>query len=335
MMVAGFDIHKSVYQAAAVDVASGELVEERFAATRDAVDDWAMRYRGRVQVVGVEATTGWRWVVARLQRHGFEVRLIDPGQASALQGRRKKPKTDRLDARWLATLLAREMAPESWLAPEAIQRLRDLTRLRKHLADDRRCWAQRLHALLVQEGWACQRGRLLTGEGRRWVAGLHLHPSARAYAEHVLAMIAACERELVPLEQQLRRFARGDRRCQTLMEIYGVGELLACHLLAEIGEARRFRRARQLVRAAGLDPVVDESGERRRRGRLSKAGSPFLRWALVEAAQHARRPSSPDHGRYQRLKPRLGANRAKLTIARSIAARSHQRLRALELAQAA
>ena len=61
------------------------------------------------------------------------------------------------------------------------------------------------------------------------------------------------------------------------------------HLLAEIGDAKRFRRARQVVRAAGLDPVVTESGEKHRRGHLAKEGSPHLRWALVEAAQHAHR----------------------------------------------
>jgi transposase len=75
-------------------------------------------------------------------------------------------------------------------------------------------------------------------------------------------------------------------RFEATQAIYGVGPILACHLLAELGEAARFRRARQAVRAAGLDPVVDESGETRRRGRLAKHGSPVLRWALVEAAQH-------------------------------------------------
>jgi transposase len=331
VMMAAIDIHKTVFQVAVLDPVSGELSEQRFAASRQLLDDWAMRWRGRVSVVAVEATTGWRWVAAALQAHGFEVRLVDPGQASALQGRRRRPKTDRLDARWLVQLLARELAPESWLAPEEIQRLRDQTRLRKTLGDERRRWAQRLHALLVQEGWPCQRGRLLTEQGRRWVAGLSLHPAARAYAEVALAMIAAGEQQLAPLERELTRFARADARCRTLMRIYGVGPILACHLLAEIGEACRFQRPRQLVRAAGLDPIVDESAERRRRGRLAKCGSPYLRFALVEAAQHARRSSSPDHQRYLRLSARLGASRAKLPIARLIAHRAYHLLRELEL----
>lgn len=330
MVYGALDIHKSVFQAAVLDVEGGVLEECRFPATPAALEEWALRWRGELAAVAVEATSGWRWVVARLQRCGFEVRLVDPGKASALQGRRRRPKTDRLDARWLVTLLAREMAPESWIPPEQIQRLRDLTRLRKTLADERRRWAQRLHALLLQEGWPCQRGRLLTAQGRRWVGALELHPGARAYAETALQMIAACEAQLRPLEAELARFARTDRRCQALQAIYGVGPIVACHLLAEIGEARRFRRARQLVRAAGLDPVVDDSGERRRRGRLSKAGSPHLRFALVEAAQHARRQSSPDRARYARLAARLGPGRAKLTIARLIAERAFRTLTSLE-----
>jgi transposase len=93
---------------------------------------------------------------------------------------------------------------------------------------------------------------------------------------------------------ELRRFARADARCHVLQSIYGVGPILACHLLAEIGQARRFRRAQQITRLAGLDPVVDESGETRRRGKLAKAGSPHLRWALCEAAVHAHRSTAPD-----------------------------------------
>ncbi len=330
MVYAAIDIHKSVFQVAVLDVESGQLSEQRFPSSREELAAWARRWRGSLAAVAVEATTGWRWVVACLQANGLEVELIDPGQASALQGRRRRPKTDRLDARWLVQLLARELAPRSWLPPEEIQRLRDETRLRKTLADEKRRWAQRLHALLQQEGWPCQRGRLLTGAGRRWAGALALNPAARSYADTALAMIAACETEQVPLEERLRRFARGDRRCQALMRIYGVGPLLACHLLAEIGEAARFRRARQLVRAAGLDPVVADSGERRRRGHLSKQGSPYLRWALVEAAQHGHRQTSPERKLARAVAARAGSGRARLTVARKIARRAFWLLRELE-----
>jgi transposase len=128
--------------------------------------------------VAIEATNGWRWVWRELSARGFDVRLVDPAQAKTLRGRIKPAKTDRLDARWLCVLLAKEMLPESWLPPAEIQALRDQTRLRKALAEDRTRWAQRLHALLAHEGWPCQRARLLTVEGRplgeRAVAGVAL-----------------------------------------------------------------------------------------------------------------------------------------------------------------
>ncbi len=218
MLYGAIDIHKAVFQAAVLDPESGELSERRFAATREGLGDWANEWRGKLAAVAIEATTGWRWVARELQQCGFEVRLVDPGRASALRGRRRKPKTDRLDARWLAMLLARQLLSEceAWLPPAEIQRLRDQTRLRKALAGERTGWAQRLHALLTQEGWPCARGRLLTAAGRRWVDALELDPYVRAQVEVMLTVMAGLEEQLELVESELRRFARADRRCQAL-----------------------------------------------------------------------------------------------------------------------
>lgn len=333
-MMAGIDIHKRVLQSAVLDPASGELIEERFSG-REGLADWATRWRGRVASVVIEATTGWRWVARELTAAGFEVRLADPGQAKALRGKKRKAKTDRLDARWLCLLLARELLAEAeaWLPPAEIQELRDKTRLGKALADDRTRWAQRLHALLTQEGWPCARARLLTATGRRWAQGLALPPAARAQAELIVRLIEQLERETETLEAELCRFAKADPRCRQLTRIYGVGPIIACHLLAEIGQASRFRRARQVVRLAGLDPVVAESAENKRRGKLAKAGPPALRWALVQAAQHAGRERSPDRALYRRASRRCGSQRAKLTVARKIAHRAYHLLYELERQQ--
>src|SRR5436190_21077232 len=183
------------------------------------------------------------------------------------------------------------------------------------LSQDRTRWAQRLHAFLGHEGWPCNRSRLLTAKGRLWVASLTLDPHAKAQIERLLRLIAALEQEIAELDSELRRLARDDARLRALQTIWGVGPILACHLLAEIGDARRFRRARQLVRAAGLDPVVIESADNKRRGRLSKTGSPQLRWALVEAAQHACRSGSPDLELYRSVRERAGAPPTALTAA--------------------
>src|SRR3989454_12744182 len=114
MLYAAIDIHKHAFQAAVLDPDSGEVVEERFAADRESLARWAERWRGRLEAVAIEATTGWRWVWRELVERGFAGRLAEPGQTRPLLGRRRRAKTDRLDARWLARLLAKEMLPQSW-----------------------------------------------------------------------------------------------------------------------------------------------------------------------------------------------------------------------------
>ena len=332
MLYAAIDIHKSVLQAATLDPRSGEVRDARFAASREALREWALPLRGELRAVAVEATCGWRWVWRELSALGLEVRLAEPAQTRALRGRKRKAKNDRLDARWLALLLAKQMLPGSWIPPEDIQRLRDLTRLRQALRHDRTRWAQRLHAILSHEGWPCARSRLLTASGRRWLDGLQLEPHVRSIVNTHATMLDAIAEQTATLERELRRLARSDRRLLALQTIFGVGAITASHLLAEIGDARRFRRADQLVRVAGLDPVVLDSAEKSRRGKLSKQGSPQLRWALVQAATHAARhpASSPDGEHYLALKQRIGSQRAALSTARRIVKRAYHVLAELD-----
>jgi transposase len=333
-MLAAIDIHKAVFQAAVLEPGTCEIIEERFKASTDALVAWLEKWDGRLDVVAIEATTGWRWVARELQGRGVEVKLTDPGQASALQGARKRPKTDRLDARWLVMLLSREMLPEAWLAPQDIQCLRDKTRLRKALTDDHTRWAQRLHAVLVHEGWACRRGSLLTAAGRRWVAAIRLDVGARAQVDAMLSVMGSIAEQIEMIDCELRRLAKSDERLTALQGIFGIGPVLACTILAEIGDASRFSRSRQIARAAGLDPVVKDSADKQRRGHLAKQGAPGLRWALVEAAQHACRERSPDHELYLRARGHAGANPATLTVARKIGKRAYHVLRELESATA-
>ena len=127
--------------------------------------------------------------------------------------------------------------------------------------------------MLVHEGWPCSRGSLLTDSGRRWVAAIRLHPGARAQVEAMLGVMATLAHQIDLIDCELRRLAKTDERLVALQGIFGIGPILACTILAEIGDAKRFRRARQVVRAAGLDPVVKDSADKQRRGQLAKQGA--------------------------------------------------------------
>jgi transposase len=100
--------------------------------------------------------------------------------------------------------------------------------------------------------------------------------------------------------------------------------------LCELGDVSRLHASRQAVRLAGLDIGVHRSDRHARLGKLTRQGSPELRWVLYECAQYACRPTSPDHADYLALKARgLSHTRASITIARKLARRSYHVLREL------
>jgi transposase len=153
---------------------------------------------------------------------------------------------------------------------------------------------------------------------------------ARERIEVALGMIDAIEAQLKPLERELRQLARRQTGCRALMGLYGMGELTSLVTLCELGDVRRLSASRKAVRLAGIDIGVHRSDRRARVGKLTRQGSPQLRWALYEAALAACRPSSPDHADYLALKARgLSHTRATLTIARKLARRSYHALREL------
>ncbi len=69
-MLAAIDIHKAVFQAAVLDPADGEITEERFKASREALVAWLQKWDRKLEAVALEATTGWRWSRANCSRAG-------------------------------------------------------------------------------------------------------------------------------------------------------------------------------------------------------------------------------------------------------------------------
>jgi transposase len=325
-IVMGLDQHRGQITAEWIDTATGEVSRARVApAHREPVARFLGRFRGQKLEVGLEATTGWRFVVEELRRVGAGVHLAEPAETAARRGNKKRAKSDRADARHLRELLMVSRLPESWIPPDHLLDLRARVRLRHTLVDQRGEWQQRIQAVLYHHGCP-QRRNLMTADGRRWLAEQSLPASAREQVTVAVAMIDALERQIAPLDRELRAYARRQAGCRALMTHYGIGALTAVTILAELGDCRRFSSSRHAVRYAGLDITVHQSDQRRAPGHLSRQGPPALRWALFEAAQVARRPGSPDRDYYTQAAERLGANRACLAVARKLLKRSYHTL---------
>jgi transposase len=174
---------------------------------------------------------------------------------------------------------------------------------------------------------ASPRRQLITRDGRAWLAEAPLGETAREQVTVAIAMIDALDAQIAPLDRELRAYARRQVGCRALMAHYGIGELTAVTILAELGDCRRCSSSRHAVRYGGLDITVHQSDQRRAPGHLSRPRPPALRWALFEAAQVARRTGSPDRDYYTQAAERLGTNRACLAVARRLLKRSYHTLR--------
>ena len=329
-IVAGFDVHRAQITFDALDSETGEVSRGRIDATPAAVRRWVERFAGREIDVAVEACTGWLFVCDALVAAGATPHLAEPVETRALRGRNRRAKTDREDAKWLRQLLAEKRLPQAWIPPEHVRQWRSRARMRHTLVDERTQWMQRIQATLFHHGITGTPEKLRTRAGRAFLDGLEVPEDARERIAIALAMIDAIDAQIAPLERELRQLARRQTGCRALMGLYGMGELTSLVTLCELGDVRRLSASRKAVRMAGIDIGVHRSDRRARVGKLTRQGSPQLRWALYEAALSACRPSSPDHADYLALKARgLSHTRASLTIARKLARRSFHVLREL------
>lgn len=330
-IVGGLDLHRSQITYDWVGSDDGEVHRGQVRpATREVLGSWLEALPCREGDFAVEATTGWRFVVEELERVGFVAHLAEPADTAAARGRKRRAKTDRADALLLRQLLEQDRLPESWIAPAHILDLREVTRLRHTLAEQRSQWHQRLHAVLYHHGVPRPQGGLMTTANRVWLASVPVPMAARHTLRVGIAEIDHLEATLSPVDRWLRAYATRQPGCRALVSNhFGVGAITAVTILAEVGDASRFRNGDAMVRYTGLDVTVYSSDGKRSPGHLAKQGPPALRWALFEAAICAARPASPDYDYYQQVKQQSGGKRPALAVARKLARRIRHTLNQL------
>jgi transposase len=264
----------------------------------------------------VEMMSGAIWVRDQLAAVGWQVQI-----AHARKVRDVAPlacKTDRVDARVLAELCRRDLVPEVWVASLDDRALRERLKRRTHLIRLRTSAKNRVFGLLTQWGLRISVEQLREPGQIARLAERGVPAVWRASIAEAVALVDLLDQRIAPIDHELRPLAHADRRALLLETIPGVGQLLALTLAAEIGDVARFASPAKLVGYAGLAPRVNQSGQRSRTGALSKAGSRTLRWAAVEAAQQAWRPTNPWHQLYTDVAKRHGSNPAKSAVARKV-----------------
>jgi transposase len=263
--------------------------------------------------------TGNAWEVARiLEPHVGEVLVVHPGDTGIRQARAK---TDRLDARALAQLLAAGSLDGLWMPDEQTRALRRRLARRSQLVRARTRAKNECHAALVRRLIKKPAVSDLFGlVGREWLRELELPVEERETVDGCLRQIEFLDQEIAEVEKQVARDALISPQIKRLMTVPGVNVIVAATFLAAVGDINRFPGQRQLVGYLGLDPRVRQSGNSpATHGRISKQGSASARHALVEASWSVVRQPGPLHAFYQRIRARRGHQVAVVAAARKLA----------------
>jgi transposase len=312
----GLDVHRDFCEVAIWE--EGELRSAgRVETTPEALELFAGSL-GSGDRVALEVT-GNAWEIARiLERHVAQVLVVSPADTGIRQARAK---TDRLDARALARLLAAGSLEGLWLPDELTSAMRRRLARRAQLVRARTRAKNEVHAVLMRRLIAKPKVADLFGQGgRRWLEELELPEEERETVDSALRQVDFLEREIAAVEALIARQALDWAEARRLMTVPGVNVITAATFLAAIGDIRRFPSPRKLVGYLGLDPKVRQSGPGpASHGRISKQGSAPTRYALVEAAWSVVRQPGPLHAFYERIRSRRRHQVAIVATARKLA----------------
>ena len=212
------------------------------------------------------------------------------------------------------------MLPKAYAPPVEIRELRDLVRHRSKLVRERTRHKNRIHTILSKYNLHSPCTDLFGKKGRAFLDKVQKQLSAthQLMLDNYLCLIDALNERIKSVNQVIRTWAKDDSRIKLLTSMPGIGIYSAAVIIAEIGEISRFVGPKQLCSYAGLVPSTRSSDAHVRHGRITKEGSPRLRWIMVSAAQRAS-CASPRLARFhERTLKRHGKKTARVALARQM-----------------
>jgi transposase len=312
----GMDVHREFAQLAVLE--DGLVRDEgKIGVTPEALRQWAQQLRTDDQVA-LEATGNSDAIANLLTPLVGRVVVSNPSKTRAIA--EAKVKTDKVDARILAQLLAADFLPPVWLPDERTRSLRRQVMRRAHLVRQRTRIKNQVHAILARNLAPTPPVSDLFGRaGRHWLSRQQLPLDERATVQALLRQLEFHGNELAIVDKELAVEALTDPVVARLMTIPGVDAIAGISIVAAVGDFTRFDDPNKLVAYVGLNPRVRQSGNSAPvHGRISKAGRAHVRGVLVEAAWSASRAPGPLRAFYQRVKARRGFQKAVVATARKM-----------------
>jgi transposase len=314
----GLDLHREFCEIAICE--SGQTYGGgRVATTAEGIEAFAASLEPTDRVVMEVSSSAWE-VARRLEGRCERVVVVSPDDTGIAHARAK---TDKIDARTLATLLWRGELEAVWTPDDLVRVLRRRLSRREQLVRARTRAKNEVHGVLMrtlQGKPPCS--DVFGKKGRCWLEHLQqqLAVEEAETLGSALRQIDFLDAEIEQVERTVAQQMLDSPQAKRLLTVPGVNVIAAATFLAAVGDIKRFRDSRKLIAYLGLDPRVRQSGDQPARpGRISKRGSASARWALVEAAWSVVQQPGPLRAFYLRIKTRRGHGKAIVAAARKLA----------------
>ena len=240
--------------------------------------------------------------------HPFKTRLIAEARV----------KTDKIDSTILAHLLRTDFLPTSYIPSRYIRDLRELLRFRASLVSLRTSLKNRIRTLLSKRGISCPYCNVLGKKALDFLKNLNLPEPYNLELLSLLALAELCQNLISQVSVVIKEKAQNNPDAMLLTSIPGISYFSALLIVAEIGDISRFSSPKKLASFAGLVPSVHSSGGKTRHGPITKQGSKWLRWILIELSLHFANASPRLNRIFRNVSSKHGVHKARVAVAREM-----------------
>ena len=322
MINIGIDVHKKMCVTTVKDDTSKILEQSEFRNTPDSIRRFAKAVKRKYEGHDIKAvceSTGNYWMMLHdiLEDYGIDTLLAHPAKIKAIA--EAKLKDDKIDSSILADLLRMDMVYESFVPDKHYRDLRSLSRDRIGMVRVGTAEKNKITATMVKYDYKSPVKNKFGKRGVESLRNANVSEIDKMSVNARLDVIETARRHQELFEGKIASVCNDDPRAKLLMTMPGISHITAIGILSEIVDIRRFSTAEKLAAYAGIVPSHRNSGESVRNGGITKTGSTWLRYALVNAATVAVRYDDRMKERYERIGNRRGKKKAKVAVARTMA----------------
>lgn len=286
MYFTGIDLHKRTSYVTSIDEEGKVVKKANLASLAEEIVHFLEQLDAETKIV-IESNSSWYWLYDALTQAGFEVVISHPQKTKAIAS--AKIKNDKVDSHMLAQLLRANLIPTVHVSSLETRELKEMLRHRSRLVRDVTRMKNRIHTILAKSNHRGPYSDLFGVQGLLYLQEVSLPDYHRRQLDTYLYLYETLVKKIEPLTEKIHAIAKKDPSARLLMTIPGIGPITAMFIMAEVEQIGRFSSYRNLASYAGLVPSLDASADKQRSGRITKQGSPWLRTAMVEAAQAAQR----------------------------------------------